>query len=250
VNKVFAANWKMHLGPESARAYLRTFLDAYAPRDDRRVLFFPTAVALSAVFDAIAGRGDLSVGAQDIYWVDKGAFTGEVSAPIMREAGARFVLVGHSERRHIFGETEPETARKCAAAERAGMTPMLCVGETLAERDADETAAVVTRQLAAGVVEMSKGAIAGMMIAYEPVWAIGTGRHASPADAGEIQTLLRSVLRGLVREPSEADGVPILYGGSVNQGNCAALLAAPNVDGVLVGGASLDPVGWAALVGT
>ena len=246
--KIFAANWKMHLGPAEARLYLATFLAEYGKHDDRRVLFFPPATSLEAVAFEIAGRDDLAAGAQNIYWADKGAFTGEISAPIVRGTGARYVLVGHSERRHLFGETELDTARKCAAAERAGLVPMLCVGETLVQREAGETADVVCGQLSAGVAELSPAAIRTMMVAYEPVWAIGTGRHASPADAGEIQTVLRSVLDGLTDGGGKA--IPILYGGSVNLSNCAALLSAPNVDGVLCGGSSLDPTGWAAIAST
>ena len=242
---IFAANWKMHCGPRTASAYMETFLAAHVSNPDRTIAFFPPATSLAIVAEAIVGRDDLRVGAQNIFWEDRGAFTGEISAPMVREAGASWVLVGHSERRHVFGETLVDTARKCAAAVRAELTPVLCVGETLAQREAGETALVVDAQLRAAVAELKAHQIAHMLVAYEPVWAIGTGRHASPDDAAEIHTLLRGVLDTLT--DGRGSRVPILYGGSVNTGNVASLLAAPNVDGVLVGGASLDPLGWALL---
>jgi triosephosphate isomerase len=168
-----------------------------------------------------------------------------LSAPIARDAGARLVLVGHSERRHVFGETDEQTALKCAAAERAGLTPMLCVGEKLDQRERGETEDVVLRQLKAGISRMQPNHVATMLIAYEPVWAIGTGKTATPADATEVHGMLRTALREVVAE--RASAIPILYGGSVNRANAPSLLAAPGVDGVLVGGASLDAVGWSAI---
>jgi triosephosphate isomerase len=245
---IFAANWKMHHGPTAAATYMEAFLATDVPREGRTVAFFPPATSLAVVAEAIADRVDLRVGAQNIFWEDHGAFTGEISAPIVREAGAQWVLVGHSERRHLFGETPYETARKCAAAVRAELTPMLCVGETLPQREAGDTARIVDAQLRAGVAELGPDQIARMLVAYEPVWAIGTGRHASPSDAAEIHTLLRGILETLTE--GQGSRVPILYGGSVNTKNVDSLLAASNVDGVLCGGSSLDPVGWAMLVAT
>jgi triosephosphate isomerase len=250
--RYFAANWKMNLAPDEARAFLDSFLPACAPRADRRLLFFPPAVSLPAVYACLANRGDAWAGIQNIYWEDKGAFTGEISAPMARAAGATYALVGHSERRHVFHETDAETGKKCAAAVRAGLTPMLCVGETLAERDAGQTEAVVGRQLRAGFAAVTPAAVAGSLVAYEPVWAIGTGRTATPADASAVHAALRAALRQLQASSSTVPGpdVPILYGGSVNRTNVAALLAAPGVDGVLVGGASLDAATWGAIVNT
>src|SRR5579872_3544929 len=164
----------MHHGPESARGYMRAFLEAYAPRIDRIVVIAPPAASLSTV--AAVSRADMMVAAQNIYWEEKGAYTGEMSAEIAREAGAGMTLVGHSERRRKFGETDADTAKKCAAAVRAGLVPMLCVGETDDERRTGRTSDVVARQLRAGLVELAPETIAGMYIAYEPVWAIGTGR--------------------------------------------------------------------------
>jgi triosephosphate isomerase len=245
---IFAANWKMNHGPQDAKAFLRTFLVHYARRADRTVIFFPPAATLTTVADALRDRPDVLLGVQNIFWEDKGAFTGETSGPIARDAGARLALVGHSERRHVFGERDDETARKCTAAVRAGLIPVLCVGEELEERDAGSTESVVLRQLRAGVDGLQPAQIATMLIAYEPVWAIGTGRTAKPEDASAVHTTIRAALRELV--PGKAAQVPILYGGSVNPGNAASLLAAAEVDGVLVGGASLDVEGWGTIVRT
>ncbi len=243
---IFAANWKMNQAPADATAFLRQFLAVFPRQQDRKVLFFPSALALHAVTQALEDRSDIQVGVQNIHWEDAGAFTGENSAPIARAAGARYVLVGHSERRHVFGETEEQAGLKAAAAERAGLTAMICVGETLAQREAGQTTEVVIRQLRAAVAHMKPNEIAGSLVAYEPVWAIGTGKTATPDDASVVHQAIRAELRSLTGERGEA--VPILYGGSVNRGNASQLLAAPDVDGLLVGGASLDPEGWASIV--
>jgi triosephosphate isomerase len=245
---IFAANWKMNHGPTDAKAFMRTFLAHYARRPDRTVVFFPPALTLQAVIDALRERHDILVGVQNIHWEDKGAFTGESSASIARDAGARIVLVGHSERRHVFGETDDQAGKKCAAAVRAGLIPMLCVGETLSQREQGETEAVVLRQLEAGLAPLEPAQVATMLIAYEPVWAIGTGKNATPADASQVHAVLRRALKG--KAPERAGHIPILYGGSVNRGNAASLVAAPEVDGLLVGGASLDAEGWSTIVRT
>ena len=236
----------MHHGPGSARTFMRVFLDACAPDTDRTLIFAPPAASLSAVTGAAEGRPDVLVAAQNVYWEEKGAYTGEMSAEIAREAGARITLVGHSERRRKFGETDAETAKKCAAAVRAGLVPMLCVGETDDERRTGRTSDVVARQLRAGVVELAPETIAQMFVAYEPVWAIGTGRNATPEDASMMHTFVRQLLDELTG--GRAADVPILYGGSVTGKNCAELMAAPDVNGLLVGGASLDPTTWAEIV--
>lgn len=243
---VFAANWKMNHGPTDAKAFLRTFLVHYARRADRTVAFFPPALTLHAVTDALRDRSDILVGVQNIYWEPKGAFTGELSAPIARDAGARLVLVGHSERRHVFGETDEETGLKCAAVAAAGLVPVLCVGEKLEERERGTEEAVVVRQLRAGLARLQPAQVATALVAYEPVWAIGTGRTASPNDASTMHTVVRRVLKELAGE--RAAHIPVLYGGSVSRGNVAELISAREVDGVLVGGASLDADGWATIV--
>lgn len=243
---IFAANWKMNLAPADATAFLRAFLAHFAKRQDRSVIFFPPALSFGAVVAALKDRPDIQVGVQNIYWEDKGAFTGENSATIARGAGAKYVLVGHSERRHVFGETDKETSRKVAAATRAGLTPVVCVGEKLDQRERGETEHVVLAQLRAAFAGSSAEEIGNAIIAYEPVWAIGTGMTATPADASVVHRAIRRALQALV--PHGGSAVPILYGGSVNRGNAAELLAASDVDGLLVGGASLDADGWASIV--
>ncbi|HEY0995556.1 MAG TPA: triose-phosphate isomerase [Gemmatimonadaceae bacterium] len=243
---VFAANWKMNHGPSDATAFMRSFLGQYPRRSDRTVMFFPPAISFAAAAAALTDRPDILLGVQNIHWEDKGAFTGETSAPMARDAGARAALVGHSERRHVFGESDEETALKCAAAARAGLLPVLCVGEKLEEREAGRTEEVVLRQLRAGLSGLEPAQLGTVVVAYEPVWAIGTGRNATPGDAAAVHGAIRATLREIVGERGAT--TPILYGGSVNRGNVADLLAADQVDGVLVGGASLEAQGWAALV--
>ncbi len=244
---LFAANWKMHLGPDDARAYLKLFRARYNRHEDRDVWFFPPAVSLEAAAQAARERADLLVGIQDIYWEPKGAFTGAVSAPLALQAGARATLIGHSERRHVFGETDDDTRRKMGAALAGGLVPVLCVGETLAERDAGHTLAVVVRQLSAALGSLDAAALSRVVVAYEPVWAIGTGRNATPQDAAAVHREIRGWLQG---RGAPVPGLRVLYGGSVNAKNAAALLAERELDGVLVGGASLDAEGWAQLVQT
>ena len=245
---VFAANWKMHYGPNDAKAFMRTFLRSYPRHSDRTVMFFPPALTFHAVAETVADRPDILLGVQNIHWEDKGAFTGEISAPIARDAGSRLVLVGHSERRHTFGETDEQAGKKCAAAARAGLLPVLCVGETLEERERGETSDTVLRQLRAGLERLEATQVSTMLIAYEPVWAIGTGRTALPEDASAVHTLIRETVRDLAGP--RASDPPILYGGSVNARNASSLLQAQGVDGLLVGGASLEADGWARVVRT
>jgi triosephosphate isomerase len=246
IRPVFAANWKMHQGPSDAKEFVRLFVRKYARRTDRTICIFPPAASISTTAEELRERPDILVGVQNIHAEDKGAFTGEISAPIARDAGARLALVGHSERRHVFGETDEQTGLKCAAAVRAGLMPMLCVGELLEEREQGSTEAVVLRQLRAGLALLEPGQIANALIAYEPVWAIGTGKTATPGDAEVVHQAIRGALRELIGD--RAGKIPVLYGGSVNRANVTSLLAADEVDGVLVGGASLDASGWATIV--
>jgi triosephosphate isomerase len=239
---LFAANWKMHLGPDEARGYAARFRERFTPSADRDTWFFPSAVSLEAAAQAFSGLSNTQVGAQDIHWEPKGAFTGALSAGLAKAAGAAAVLIGHSERRHVFGESDADTARKLRAALREELIPVLCVGELLEERERGETEAVVRRQLLAAVEGLGAGELARLVVAYEPVWAIGTGRNATPDDAARVHAGLRGVLAGIAGHSTR-----VLYGGSVNQGNVAALLAEAEIEGVLVGGASLDPEGWAGI---
>jgi len=245
ITPVLAANWKMNHGPTQAEAFLDAFLARYAPRDDRTVIIFPPAVTLAAVREGTQARPDVRVGVQNVHTAEQGAFTGEISAAIAADAGAAFVLVGHSERRHVFGETDAQAAQKCARVAARGLTPVLCVGELLEQRERGETETVVLHQLRAGISMLEPKAVLGVLIAYEPVWAIGTGRTATPDDAAAVHRVIRAAL--VEHVGAGASGIPILYGGSVNTGNAAALLAADEVDGLLVGGASLEPEGWAAI---
>jgi triosephosphate isomerase len=242
----YAANWKMHHGPVAARAFAVRFLELTRAVDERSLWFFPPAVSLAALVEAFARRPDIRVGAQNVHWEPKGAFTGELSLPLITEVGATLMLVGHSERRHLFGETDEQSARKVRAALAAGVTPLLCVGETLAQREAGRTEDAVRRQLdpvAALVTDSADRA--KVIVAYEPVWAIGTGKNATPRDAAEVHRFIRDCL-GRQGWPGR---VSVLYGGSVNAGNALALLAEPDLDGVLVGGASLTAEAWAEIVG-
>mgnify|MGYP002624058967 FL=1 len=242
---VIAGNWKMHLGPHETRGFFEAF-DASVLETGHELILFPSIASLGAAFLArgAAVKG-IGLGVQNIHWEDSGAFTGETSAPIAADAGAEFALVGHSERRHVFGETDEETARKVAAARRHGLVPVLCVGETLEERRAGRVDEVILRQLDAALPELdSEGS--RFLVAYEPVWAIGTGETATPEDASAAHATLRARLTAALGG-GRAARVPILYGGSVKPENAEELMAATDVDGVLVGGASLDPGSFAAI---
>jgi triosephosphate isomerase len=243
---IYAANWKMNHGPAEARAFAERFLGLMPPVPGRSLWFFPPAVSLGALSGALGGRSDIKIGAQNIHWESKGAFTGEISIPMAMEVGARAVLVGHSERRQLFGETDEQVARKTRAALKSGVTPLVCVGETLTERESGRTEQVVVRQVGVVLQATEPPDWTKVVLAYEPVWAIGTGKNATPDDAAQIHELIRMELK----RNGVTSRVPILYGGSVNPGNVGLLLTRPQIDGVLVGGASLDPEGWAELVET
>lgn len=243
---VVAANWKMHKTERDVEPYLATFRRS-APRDGVvRLIFFPPAPILAAM--ARAADGLAEVGAQNCHWEKEGAFTGEISVPMIAAAGARAVLVGHSERRAMFGETDETCAKKVDAVLRGGLAAMLCVGETLEERDAGRQRAVVIRQLSRALHDLPAvdDLSARLSVAYEPVWAIGTGRTAAPQDAQEMHAAIREALATLVGAGPSAR-IPVLYGGSVKAGNAADLLTQSDVDGALVGGASLSPEEFAAI---
>lgn len=242
---VIAGNWKMYHGPDETRTFFREL----ALPDNaglHELLVFPPVLSVTAAVDCPDRDPRIQVGVQNVYWEDKGAFTGEVSAGMARAVGATFVLIGHSERRHVFGETDAEVARKVRAVQREGLVPVVCVGETLEERRAGMLDEVILRQLdaALGALDEEEGRF---LLAYEPVWAIGTGETATPDDASMAQGTLRARLDERLG-PARSTRTPILYGGSVKPGNAAELLAASDVDGVLVGGASLDAASFAALV--
>lgn len=242
--RIFAANWKMNHGPTAGAGFIHQFRSRWQRNGDE-VVFFPPALSLAAVRAAAGDPSPFRFGVQNVYTAERGAFTGENSAPMAKDAGADYVLVGHSERRHVFGETDADCAAKCAVVERSGLTPLLCVGETLDERERGVTLDVVTRQLREGLSRLDQAELTTSVIAYEPVWAIGTGRNATPADASEAHGALRQALRDLIGD--RAADVSILYGGSVTPANAAAILAADDVDGVLVGGASLEVESWLSI---
>src|SRR5215216_3909150 len=234
----------MNHGPAETRAFAERFLALTTPVEGRRLWFFPAAVSIGALSESMKGRRDVEIGAQNVHWEPKGAYTGGISIPMVTEVGARLTLVGHSERRHLFGETDEQVARKTRAALAAGITPLVCVGETLAERDGGRTEPVILRQTGAVLAALPATDWDRVVLAYEPVWAIGTGKNATPDDAAQVHELIRMALS---RKGINAR-VPILYGGSVNPENVASLLTRPQLDGVLVGGASLTPEGWAEVI--
>ena len=236
---LIAGNWKMNLRLGEARdlvSSIRTGLGAAAERAD--VAICPPFVYLLPVAEALHGS-PVQLGAQDLYYEAQGAFTGEISASMIAETGARFVIIGHSERRHTIGHHEDDRMinLKLRAARQAGLTPILCVGETLAERQAEQTLDVLTFQLSAALVGIELKAASDLVIAYEPVWAIGTGHNATPEQAQDAHAHLRACLRETAG--NLADDVRILYGGSVKPDNAEALMVQPDMDGGLIGGASL-----------
>lgn len=245
---VFAANWKMHKGPAATRAFVREFVGRYAARSDRRVVFFPPAISVEA-FHAAAGaadRPDLELGVQDVHAETEGAHTSAISAPMAVEAGAAWSLAGHSERRREFGDDDADVAAKTTRILEAGLTPIVCVGETLEEREAGKLRAVLERQVTIVLEHVAADRRAELTWAYEPVWAIGTGRTAAPTDASEAHAIIRDLIGGTADEREGAAAI-ILYGGSVKPHNIEELMAAPGIDGVLVGGASLSPSDFAAI---
>jgi triosephosphate isomerase len=241
-----AGNWKMHKTVAEAVNYVRDLSALVATVDDVDIVAAPTFTALHAAADAARGSR-IRISAQDLYWEREGAFTGEVSGAMLRDAGAQFVIIGHSERRTLFGETDANVNRKTATAFAAGLTPIVCIGETLDQRERQETFTVLDRQIKAGLDGFGTDAIIQLVVAYEPVWAIGTGRNATPAQASEAHGHIRSRLRQWFGAQA-ADACRIIYGGSVKPENAGEIVAQPDVDGALVGGASLDPKGFAEIV--
>ena len=235
---VFAANWKMYKTVHEAVAFTKEFRRALQDVENVEVVLAPPFTALHAVAEA-ARASEIAVAGQDLYWEKEGAFTGEVSAAMLKEAGAEYAIVGHSERRRLFGDSDAWVNRKTRAALAAGLVPIVCIGETLEEREAGQTLSVLDRQIAGAFEGVTAAQVAALVIAYEPVWAIGTGRNATPAQAQEAHAHIRGRLRSTFGEETAA-ACRILYGGSVKPDNVAELRAQPDVDGALVGGASLN----------
>jgi triosephosphate isomerase len=247
---LMAGNWKMHHTHLEAIQVVQKLsyrLDN-SDYDHCDVVVCPAFTALRSVQTTIdSDRIDIGLGAQDCHWEAQGAFTGEVSAPMLAKLGVDYVIVGHSERRELFGETDETVAKKLHAVLASGMLPIVCVGETLEEREAGGTDAKVEGQIEAALGGVDADHIAELVVAYEPIWAIGTGRNATPDDANATIAVIRGTVAKVAGEPAAAR-VRILYGGSVKPGNIAALMAQPEIDGALVGGASLDPDEFARLV--
>ncbi|MFB1479676.1 triose-phosphate isomerase [Corallococcus sp. RDP092CA] len=245
--KIVAGNWKMNKTVPEALALVRELRGAVAALGDKvEVAIAPPFVALQPLHVALEGA-PIQLAAQNCHWEPSGAFTGEISAPMLVELGCAYVIVGHSERRQFFGETDATVNKRAKAVKAAGMTPILCVGETLAEREANQTLTVVERQVRGGLDGFSGADVAGFVLAYEPVWAIGTGKTATTAQAQEVHAAIRSLL-GRMYDEGTAGRVRIQYGGSVKPDNAAELLGQPDVDGALVGGASLKASDFVAIV--
>ncbi len=243
---LIAGNWKMHKtgfqAVEAASQLKRLVEDA----TDVEVMLAPAFTALYQVAQALKGS-TIAVGAQNLYWEKQGAFTGEISPEMLVEAGCTHVIIGHSERRLFFGDTDASVNRKIRAALSASLVPVFCIGETEAQREAGETFSVLDKQVRVGLKDFVFGDLSGLVVAYEPVWAIGTGKTASREQAQEAHQFIRSLLETLFGKPF-ASAVRILYGGSVKPNNVQALMEMPDVDGALVGGASLDPETFSKLV--
>jgi triosephosphate isomerase len=243
---LFAANWKMFKGPRDAERFVAAFATLYAPRADRRVVFFPPAISLPAFLAVAAGRPDLAAGVQDVHEEPEGAHTGAISAPMAAQAGAAWALAGHSERRREFGDDDATVAAKTGRILESGLAPVVCIGETLEEREAGRLEEVLERQIRTVLAGLEESDAGRLSWAYEPVWAIGTGRTASPRDAEEAHAIVRAAIAAGAGS-SVGERATILYGGSVKPGNIEVLMAAEGVDGVLVGGASLDPDSFAEI---
>jgi triosephosphate isomerase len=241
-----AANWKMYKTVSEALRFVEDLQAQTGPCEDREVVIAPPFTALSAVAGVLRQKG-FALAAQNCHWEEQGAFTGEVSVGMLRDVGCRYVIVGHSERRQLFGETDDVIQKKVAAVFRQGLIPIVCMGETLPQREAGQTFDVVVRHLTRAVEGISSDQAGQLVIAYEPVWAIGTGKTASPAQAQEVHGFLRERYAALF-DKTIANQIRMVYGGSVKTDNVDALMAQPDIDGLLVGGASLDVASFRRIV--
>ncbi len=241
-----AGNWKMHKTSEEASLLAQQVAAATQKTADRDVLLAPPFTALGAVSEAVQGT-NIIVAGQNVCWAEQGAFTGEISPAMLRDMGATAAIVGHSERRQIFMESDEMINQRLLGGLNQGLTMLLCIGETLEQREAGQTLAVLERQIRAGLAEVSPALMNQVVIAYEPVWAIGTGRTASTEQAQEAHAFIRKLAADLY-EKDIADGLRILYGGSVKPANVDELMAQPDIDGALVGGAALDAESFGRII--
>jgi triosephosphate isomerase len=241
---IIAGNWKMYKNTQEALQLVEELRDKITD-NNVEVVLCPPFTALQTVLEAVKGT-DIAVGAQNVYWEEEGAFTGEISPGMLADLGCKYVIIGHSERRQYFGETDENVNKKATAVLKHGMTPIICVGETLAERERGITEQVVRTQTETALKGFDAETVADMVIAYEPVWAIGTGKTASTEDAQQVIAYIRNVVRNMVDD--SADKVRIQYGGSVKPDNAAGLMSQPDIDGALVGGASLKADSFAGII--
>ena len=245
--KILAANWKMNLTHVEAESYVETFLNEVGEVNDVEIVIIPSFTSIPTLAQASGNAPFIRLGAQNLHWERSGAFTGEISATMLRALFVKYVIIGHSERRALFGETDAMVQRKVHTALEAGLRPIMCVGESLAERESDSVQKVLSRQVEEGLKGVSSDHSSEIVLAYEPVWAIGTGRTATPAQAEEVHAFLRSLLAELF-DKTAADRIRIQYGGSVKPENTEDLMRQPNIDGALVGGASLDAHSFARII--
>ena len=243
---VIAGNWKMNKTGAEGKAFVEEFIPKVAGIDNIEIVVCPVFTALEAVV-AAAARSNVKVGAQNINWAESGAFTGEISAAMLKETGVEYVIIGHSERRQYFGETDETVNKRLKAALAAELIPMVCIGELLEERESGKTETVLDTQIRGGLAGISTEDMAGIIVAYEPVWAIGTGKTATPEMAEDTHAYVRSVIADMFGSDT-ADKVRIQYGGSMKAANSAELVAQEDIDGGLVGGAALEPDSFADLI--
>jgi triosephosphate isomerase (TIM) len=245
--KIVAANWKMNMTQAESARFVQSLLLDLGDITDVEVVIIPPFTAIARVMEALGASQGIKVGAQNMHWEPNGAFTGEISAALLRDLLVRYVVLGHSERRRLFGETDEIVNRKVRAAHEAMLRPIVCVGETLEQRDKGNVEKILSIQLAGSLKDLNEKELHETVVAYEPVWAIGTGRNATPQQAQEAHAFIRRTLREMSDETT-ADKIRIQYGGSVKAENARDLMTQPDIDGALVGGASLDPRSFAQIV--
>src|SRR5213596_975339 len=245
--KIVAANWKMNMTQAESARFVESFLRDVGEINDVDVVILPPFTAIAKVTEALGNAQNVKVGAQNMYWEKNGPFTGEISATLLRDLFVHYVVLGHSERRTLFGETDEIVNRKVRAAHAAALRPIVCVGETLEQRDKGNVEKILAIQWRESLVGLTPKELQETVIAYEPVWAIGTGRNATPAQAQEAHAFIRHILREMT-DDTTAERVRIQYGGSVKAENASELMSQPDIDGALVGGASLDPRSFVQIV--
>jgi triosephosphate isomerase len=245
--KIVAANWKMNMTQAESGRFVESLLLDLGDISDVEVVIIPPFTAIVKVTESLGKAQNIKVGAQNMYWERSGAFTGEISAPLLRDLFVRYVVLGHSERRALFGETDEIVNRKVRAAHESTLRPIVCVGETLAQRDRGNVEKILSIQLRGSLAKLTETELQETVIAYEPVWAIGTGRNATPEQAQQAHSFIRGTL-GEMFDETTAERVRIQYGGSVKPENARELMSQPDIDGALVGGASLDPRSFAQIV--